>query len=204
MVLQTSDELRQVVEALHSGDLSYETVVLDHCSGFQDMVLKDILGLDKIPEQKGWGLASQQTYGQCTAQCKEYFRGLLGLPCNVVLVAQERNFNEESESDLIAPTVGAAMTPSLTGWLNPACDYIVQMFKREQQEEKQTKIGDKTITRREGTGVIEYCLRTGPHAVYQTKFRVPKGTPLPDAIVDPDYNDIIALIRGEGETTEEE
>src|SRR5271166_1439687 len=38
---------------------TYKTVVLDHASGFADMKLKEILGLEQLPAQKGWGMATQ-------------------------------------------------------------------------------------------------------------------------------------------------
>lgn len=178
----------------------FETVVLDHASGLQDLVLAEILGLSELPAQKGWGLASQQQYGQCTLQCKEVLRDLLSLSANVVIVAQERQFNGEGEqSEILAPYVGAALSPSLTGWLNSAVDYIGQTFIRPKEEVVTRTVGSKAVeTRQRVKGEFEYCLRTGPHDVYQTKFRVPKGRDLPDAIVDPDYDKIQALINGEG------
>lgn len=174
----------------------YQTVVLDHGSGLQDLTLKEILGLEELPAQKSWGMATQQQYGQSSLMCKEVFRSLLSLPNNVVIVAQEREFGSESGSDLIAPTVGAALTPSVTGWLNPACDYVVQTFIRPVMKEQTTKIGTKEMKQLVRGKGVEYCLRTEPHDVYTTKFRVPKGHPLPECIVDPTYTKIVNIIRG--------
>lgn len=188
-----------IVDLLKTVD-QYETVVLDHVTGFQDLVLKEILGIEEIPVQKGWGLASQQQYGQCTQQCKEILRTLLSLPQNVVIIAQEREFNTDNEntSELLSPVVGAALTPSLVGWLNPACDYICQTFLRPQMITKTVKMGGKeqTVTSR-GKGV-EYCLRTAPHDVFTTKFRLPRGAnrELPEVIVDPSYDKLEKLIKG--------
>jgi AAA domain-containing protein len=180
----------------------FKTVILDHCSGLQDLTLKEILGLDELPTQKSWGLASQQQYGQSTSQSKEVFRGLLDLECNTVLIAQERTFggDESGDSEIQTPVVGAALTPSLTGWLNPACDYICQTFKRAKMVENRIKLTGKPdkIQMVRGAGV-EYCLRTAPHDIYTTKFRVPKGQEIPECIVDPDFEKIMALINGEGE-----
>ncbi len=73
------------------------------------------------------------------------------------------------------------------------------MFIRQKMETKKTKVGQgaqsKTIeTEVPGKGV-EYCTRVGPNSVYTTKFRVPKGTPLPEVLVDADYTKLMALIR---------
>lgn len=180
---------------------NFSTLVLDHASGLQDLVLQTILGIDEMPVQKSWGLATQQQYGICTAQCKEHFRRLLDLKCNVVIVAQERGFNDNDEgSDLILPYVGAALTPSLAGWLNPACDYIGNTFLRQKTKVVESKIGTgpnaKTMKTTQKIDGVDYCLRVGPNSVFTTKFRVPRGVELPDAIVDPDYQKIIKLIQG--------
>ena len=180
---------------------AYATVVLDHASGFSDMVLSEIIG-KPVPAQKSWGLASQQQYGQLAMICKESFRRLLGLPCNVVIVAQERTFGGKDDGmdpDLMRPTVGAALTPSLTGWLNPACDYVLQTYKRPVMLRKETvavKGQPPIVTHERGKGV-EYCLRTEPHDIFMTKFRIPKGHYLPECIVDPTWEKIQSVIRGE-------
>jgi hypothetical protein len=176
---------------------NFATVVLDHVTGLQDMVLKEVLGLDEIPIQKSWGLATQQQYGTCILRCKELLSALLSVQANVVLVAQEKDFNTDSEGDLIAPAVGAALTPSLCGWANSVCDYIVNTFLRQHEEVKSKNVNGKTTQVRVKTRKVEYCLRTGPHPVYCTKFRLPKGNPLPESIVDPDYDKIMTIIRGQ-------
>ena len=141
-------------------------------------------------------MAKQQDWGQAALQMKELLRALLGLACNVVIVAQERNFSEESQSDLIAPFVGSALMPSVTGWLNPACDYVCQTYIRQRTEERTIKVGDKSVKRLERVKGVDYCLRTAPDATYASKFRVPRGTDLPECIVDPSYDKIMELING--------
>lgn len=195
VVLQSSMEIDELVD--YAQDSKYKTVVLDHITDFQGLILQEILQLDKIPEQLSWGLATQQQYGQCTLQLKEHLRKLLNLTCNVVLIGQQREYGtSDDDSELAMPYVAASLTPSGVGWLNPACSYICQTFIRSKTIEKQIKIGDKTQTTKVKTGDMEYCLRTGPHSVFTTKFRVPKGTKLPDAIVNPSYDKIMELING--------
>lgn len=198
VALRSSDEMREIVEHVReSGE--FDNIVLDHASGFQDLVLKELLGLDEIPVQKSFGLASQQTYAQVAQMCKEYWRAMMNLPVRVVFVAHQRTFggrDEGSDPDLVAPTVGAGLTPSLCGWLNGACDYIVQCYVRPRMEKRTTSMAGKSVeTTVRGKGV-EYCLRTGPHDVYYTKFRLPKGTPLPECVVDPTYEKVLALSEG--------
>lgn len=196
VVIQSTQEIPEVLDHVKRTG-KYQTVVQDHASGLQDLTLKEILGLEELPAQKSWGMASQQQYGQSSLMCKEILRAILSLDTNVVIVAQEREFKAEGDSELINPTIGAALTPSVVGWLNPACDYIVHTFLQPKMVESKQTIGKQTsIIRTRGKGV-EYCLRTGPHDVYQTKFRVPKGHTLPDAIEDPSYDKILKAIRGE-------
>lgn len=181
----------------------YRTIVSDHITGFQDRVLAEILDIEDLPVQKSWGLASQQQYQQCTAQCKEHFKRMLNLDCNVVFIAQERDFNndEESRSGGINPYVSAALTPSLVGFVNSSCDYLIQTLIRPKMIEKKMVVG---VGKKQKTSVKlvpdgdkkEYVARIAPHDVVMTKFRVPKGHKMPEFLIDPSYDKIMALISG--------
>lgn len=193
--LEHSEELKDIIPHVReSGE--YSTVVLDHASSFQDMVLAEILDIDELPEQSSWGLATQQEYGQCTLQCKQYFRHLLDLPGNVIIVAQERMFDNDSDNDLIEPYIGCALSPSLAGWLHAAPDYIMQMFIRNQVETSTMKVGTKKKQVQKKTGKVEYCLRIGPSEIYVTNVRKPKGGDTADIIVDPTYEKFIEVMEG--------
>lgn len=183
---------------------NYKTVVLDTATMLQDLILAEILGRDQLPTQKSWGMATRDQYGQCGLQTKEHLRSLLNLinlGIHVVIVAQERNFTNETESEILSPSMGANMQPGVAGWLNPAVDYIAQTFLRQSMEEVNVKIGgtDKKVKR--ATGKTDFCLRVGPDPIFTTKFRLPKGTELPEVIVmrekDSVYEKIAALIEGE-------
>lgn len=187
----------QFIPLLEEQAGNFETVVLDHVSGLQDLMLKEILNLSEIPAQKSWGLASQQDYGQCTLKCKELLRRMLAIDdANVVIIGQERENEGKEGSEIISPNVGVATTPSLAGWLNPACDYICQTFIRGKTVAQTTNVGGKAVTIQARGKGVEYCLRTAPHDVFTTKFRIPKGSSLPEVIVDPDYNKILAAVQG--------
>jgi len=199
--LESSAEIMELVGLLITG--RYRTAVLDTAGGLQDMVLKEILGLSELPVQKSWGMAKREDWGTCGQQTKERLRSLLDLAeshgVNVVVIAHERNFNDEGSSDLIFPTVGSALTPSVAGWLNGACDYICQTFIREAETVKEISVGGRKSKVKSKTGGAEYCLRTGPHPVYMTGFRLPPGQDaLPDVIVDPSFDKLNKLIRQGG------
>lgn len=188
----------------HVLESDYKTVVLDHATGVQDLKIKEVLGLSEIPlalyraagKGESWSVVSRQQYGQVALEMKEILRELLKLPQHVIIVAQEREFNADGEGELLMPFVASALTPSVTGWLNPACDFICQTFIRQKTEEKQISIGKKKVNKRRNVKGVDYCLRTAPDPVYTTKFRLPKGTLLPDVVVDPDYVKINKLIQG--------
>ena len=191
----------QVEEAAVAVAGAYSTVVLDTAGGLQDMILKEILGLEDVPIEKSWGMAGRDQWQTCGAQVKERLRNLLGLAdragTHVVVIAHERNFNDEGGSDLIFPTVGAALTPSVTGWLNGACDYLCQTFLREETKARTVKAGKTETAVAVRTGRVEYCLRVGPHPIYQTGFRRPHvaGEVMPDVIVDPSYDEVLKRIQ---------
>lgn len=200
-IVTATDQLKSLLE---DEAPSYATVVLDHVSGLEDLVLKQLLGLEELPAQRTWGLASQQQYGQCAQQCKEYLRAMLNLPGNVVIVGQERVFKGKDDGtadEVIRPTVGVGVMPSLAGWLMPACDYVVQTFKRQNTSTETRVVNGREVTTERRERGIGYCLRTGPHDTYCTKFRVPKGRPLPEYVTlgldDSAYAVIMSLIQGE-------
>jgi hypothetical protein len=195
--LENSDEVTDLVEYLKDDGSKFKTVVFDHLTRFQDLILKEVVGLDEIPEQSSWGLATQEQYGQVTMQAKERLRGLLNLKQNVILIAQQREFNVDQKSDALMPYVASALSPSLVGWLNPAVDYICQTYLAPKMVVKTKTVGGKPVTIRERGEGVDFCLRTAPNEVYTTKFRIPKGSKLPDRIVNPTYEKFIKLVRGE-------
>jgi len=192
-------ELTKIEEAselldIASRDTKYQTVVLDHASSLQDYALMSVLGIEKLPAQRSWGMASQQDWGQCALMTKTVLRDLLSLHKNVVIVAQERDFNTEGDTEQLMPYVASALSPSVVGWLNPAVDYIGQTFIRQKTTVVTTKVGNKEVKTIKPLQGVEYCMRVAPDAVFTTKFRVPKGRPNPGIIVDPTYEKIMALI----------
>jgi hypothetical protein len=205
-VLESSGEVKELTEYVAGDGLAkcgkpYQTVVLDHATELQNLVLREILGLEKLPEQLGWGVAKQQDWQQCGLQTKELMRAIMDLSCHVVIIAQERVFNprdgEDSESNVIAPTVGSALMPGTTGWLNTAADYIVQTFKRQRRVKKKVKLGGKEVEKWfDVPGKVDYCLRVGPDPTFTTKIRTAHGTEdIPDVIPDPTFAKFHKLVQ---------
>lgn len=193
--VKASSEIDELIEICKEG--KYKSVCLDHGSGLRDLILMEVLGLEDVPVQKDWGIAKRDDWGTVGAQLKERIRSLLLLAemegLDVMIIAHEHNFNEESSSDLIMPTVGAALGSSVMNWVNGAVDYVAQTFIREEIIKKTVKIGGKIKTTTRTGDKKEYCLRIGPHPVFMTGFRTVKAE-LPDVIVNASHAKIVDLI----------
>ena len=203
------EEVPEICGAINAGKLSYNTVVVDHCTGMQNFVLRKILGVDDLPVQKSWGMAKREEWQQCNAQMQEILKMIADLnSTNVVFIAQERELEErdmgdlgEINDDIVIPRVQSALTPGTAGWLNYTCDYVCSTFIRpkiEKVEQIEEVNGKKVKSVQEvNTGLPQYCMRTGFSRRFVTKFRVPgaHNNPLPKIIVDPTYEKIMALIK---------
>lgn len=202
VLLRRCEELREIVEGpLAAG--KYKSAVLDNGTKFRDMRLSEILGLDGVPVTKGFGFASRENYMECATSLKEMWRPLLQLGrdrrINLVVIAQEANPSEDSSGnhDMIIPEIGSDLGKSLRNWLNAECDYIGQTLIRNKVVKTKVPQGDVTVEVEQKTGKAEYCLRVGPHEVYQSGFRIPLGKELKeDFLVDPTHAKILQLIQG--------
>lgn len=196
IVIEKVSDITEVTNYLENND-KYQTVVVDHVTSFADKVLAEILGIEKTPEQKFWGMATQQQYGQCTLQCKELLRPILDLPHNRIFIGQERVFGGDEENQLITPRIGPAVSPALAGWLEHSCDYLLGTYLRPQVTSKKITQGGKQKIITKETGKVEYCLRIYPHPTYASKVRIPKEftDSLPECIVDPDYDKFMEVIQ---------
>lgn len=191
--LEDPYELPELID--YAAANGFETVTIDHITEFCSMVLARVLKLDKLPEQLSWGLAKQQDYQQMGLQAKELLRSLLDFPGNSLFLGQQRTYDmvEDEDGSPLMPYVSISATPAVSGWLAPACDYIVQTYKDPTVTTVTKKIGQKEVTK-EIKGPVGYFARTGPSEIYTTKFRVPLGVELPDVIEDPSYQKMAHLL----------
>lgn len=199
--LLDSTELITITDSLMN-ECPYDLVVLEHATAYQDMILCEILNVDKLPEQKSWGMATREQYGQCTNQFKERMNRLLQVPCSTIVVAQERDFTSDKETaiDVSVPMVGSALSPSAVNWLNSKSDFICQCYVAPKFDTQVVKIGEgKTATETRisvPTDKNEYRMRLGSSGRFMTRCRVPMGTKIPDSIVDPTYEKLYKLANG--------
>jgi hypothetical protein len=179
--IRSTAEFERVRDAKARG---FRTVALDHAGGLQALVIKEMLGLANVPLIKSWGMADQQVWGAIN-----------------VSVAHERTI--QSKGEVGQTKIGPALTPQSLGFMNAAHNYICQTFKRNvvERREEVTELegGQKETTVIEiPTGEVEYALRVGPSSTFITGFRLPMGRDaLPEAIVNPTYDKILKLIKGD-------
>lgn len=193
---ETFDELLPLVRD------NYASAGLDHGGGLMDILFREVLGYE--PDQfitRTYGMAQRETWGVINSQFIERVSRLLDLAdrhgTNVVIIAHERNFGDESNSDIIRAKVGPALTPGTAQWLDGACDYICQCFVRPGKKAVEVTTNGQKETTYQPTGKIEYCLRIVTDGTHRAGFRVPEGVVLPDSVVDPSYEKLKKIIHGE-------
>lgn len=195
---------------VHEGE-AYASIMLDNATKLRDMRVVELFasrGME-VPDRKPFLFAGQvwkDVWTQCSKDMKDLLRPLLDLPrvmpMNVIIIAQEQNFTSEEGtsavgSELLRPSVGSALGKGLCDWLHAECDYICQTLIRAEMKHQEMLVDGTDIGTDAPTGRKQYCLRVGPHEIYQTGFRLPNGGTIKEEfIIDPSYEKIAALIGG--------
>lgn len=196
--IESSAEFRELVEYAKGG--KYKTVVLDTAGGLQDLIIKEELMLPDVPVQKSYGMLDRDGWIPINAATKECLDKFLNLAdkfdINTIVIAHERAFNEDKSNPLVTTKISSALSPGVARYLDTAVDYLCQTYKEEEVQTitEDDGLGGK-ITVNKRTGKTLYWLRTGPHSVYRTGFRVPPEVALPDRI-KPKYEEVVDLIKG--------
>jgi hypothetical protein len=176
----------------------YKTVIIDTMTQLQQVCLEYILRDKKKDADRvgDWGTMTRREWGDASGMMKDWIINFRNLPIEVVFLAQEKVSNiEEDENDdsdnRIMPSVGSDVMKSVRSSLNAAVSFIGNTFILSRTTKKEVK--GKKISKKEAI----YCLRVGPNSVYDTKIRKPKGVPPPAYIENPEYRDLIEIIKGE-------
>lgn len=183
---QVWDDLEQVYWFLASGTSKYKTVVLDQITQLQDLVMAkhradEGMDPDEILAKRDWGQISGLTKTWLLN-----FKDLIDRGLHVVLIAHQREDDAEGEGEgQLTPSIGPRLMPSVSSAITGAAGLIGNTFIRER------------FLGTERTRVLEYCLRIGPHASYITKVRHSVDITTPDVVVNPTYEKLCAVIRGE-------
>lgn len=193
----------------------FKTIVVDHLSGFQDLVLKGIIGND-VPQQKFWGLAQQQEWGQVSYQMKELLAPMLDLDMNVVWIAHERSFEPKkaleggraiiaADAQVAKAFIGPALTPGVADWVNGAVNFVLQTYKTEKRVMTKVTMGEgDNIMEQEVEEVkrgADYWIRMEASNIYRSKIRLPRKWldrlhDIKVGVKDSPYELIMRMIQG--------
>lgn len=194
--ITTLEELDHTFWWLTKHPDKYKTVVIDTMSQLQQLVVGEVAGKKKkgVARAGDWGTLTKRDWGDVAAVLKERIINFRDLKMNVVFIAQDRTFNmseEEEDEQFLDPEVGPALSPSVAKCLNAAVSVIGNTLIRNKEIKKE--VNGKKIRRKK----TQYCLRIGPNPLYVTKMRKPKDIELPDLLIDPDYESIMEIIKGD-------
>lgn len=182
---------------------TYQTHVLDTCTSLQDMLLKELMGLENVPVQLNWGTVGEDYYRARSEQAKEVMRLYRDLPCNTVFVAQEKDHQPpqdrknklirglELESFFAADLGGATVK-----WMHDACDYIGRLYIDKETRTTTSKVQGKDVTMTVETGRSVRRLRTLFHPNYAAGFRSATPDKVPEYIEEPTWDKILKVIQG--------
>jgi len=195
------DDLEETYWWLYKNPTAYKAIGLDTVSQMQGLALEKVMGgKARHPKMKGkalgdFGSMSRKEWGMVASLMKDWLTRFRDLPCEVVFLAQDRTSkDEEAEADeIITPSVGPALSPSVASHLNASVHVIGNTFIR--QRIVKTKVKDKAAVKTIQKKVTEYCLRLAPDPVYVTKVRKPKDIILPSVLVDPTYERLMAIVN---------
>lgn len=185
------EQFEQVYWYLKSPENKYKTVVIDAVSQLQDFAL--IAALAENNKDEG-APVSKRDFGVAAGRLKTWiinYRDLVDDNINVVFLAHDRtNEGEEGDDGEMTPSVGPRLMPSVASVLTAAVKIIGNTFVKESHE----KLEGGKVKRS-----VVYCMRLGPHAYYTTKVRQPKGSYAPEIIEDPNFTDMVSIMKGEFE-----
>ena len=134
------------------GERPFETVVIDGVTSWNDVILQEILGVEQeqMDAILSFGKVSQEQYVERAERMIKHLRPWFALPCNVVVIAQERDHNPPKNekgrilgSKLIRPAQMESFFSLDVGdspctWIQNACDFTGQLYMdAESKVEKQ-------------------------------------------------------------------
>jgi len=192
--------------------LSY---VVDGATSYQDIVLKEIMGWESVPEQLNFRSVGENdrerkdNYQKRAEKTKEGLRPFLTLPGHVVVLAKEKDHNPPKDDmsglhkmakgfrseSYFASDIGGGVA----NWLHDACDYIGRLYFDKEVTRREILVNERPSGTfiEEETGRIVRRLRTMFHPNYAAGFRSANPERVPEFIENPTFEKIYEIIRGE-------
>jgi hypothetical protein len=192
----------------------FKTVVLDTVTGYQDLILAEILNLPDIPEQLNWGFVSEDEYRKRSEKTRAALRHWIDVPAHVLFLAKEKDHNPPKDrvSKVIRPAqlesfFAADVGGATCNWLHDVCDFVIQLYQdRETRDEEESHtVNGQKVTRKVTveTGKIVRRARTVYHPNFAAGFRSERPDRIPEYLEAETpaamYAGLMNLIRGEEE-----
>jgi len=184
-------ELEDVYWALKNGKHDYDTIVFDTISGMQTTAIEQVKTENKMDQEDA---LSRRNWGEVSSMMSQWLMHFRDLELHVVFLSPDRTKNtrdeeeeQEYEEGQLEPEVGPAVIPSVARMVNAAVKVIGNTYIRQTHK---TKDGKRVV-------VTGYMLRIGPNPFYITKIRSPKSYRSPGSIVNPTFDKIRRIMKGE-------
>ena len=182
--------LEEVYWELKNGDHNYKTVVIDATHSMQNLALQEARD---ISGKKDKDQTSQRDFGQASNLMNQWiyhYRDLRDDDVNVVFLCHDRLREVDSDDDeIILPEMGPRLMPGVAGTLLGAVNIVGYTFIKE-------TITKSKIAGQRSTREVQYGLKLGPNSVYATKIRSPKENDVPEFLIDPTYDKLVDVIKG--------
>jgi hypothetical protein len=202
-----SEKVLAVVDAVRrhalAGQCPFRRVVIDGLTSWNDVILAEVLGVpwDQVPGILGIGKVSADQYTERSERMIRYLKPVLALPCDVWLLAQEKDHNPPKEDTttrsgkrysrpvqtrLMQEVHPAAQEGSFWSLavgdaaalhVQNACDFVLQLYEDNEWEEQ--RLPDVVVDGRVVPGATQSVptgrrvkrLRCTYHANYAARVR---------------------------------
>lgn len=212
-----SEKVLAIVDAIRQrsaqGKVPFSKVVIDGLNSWFEVILSEVLGTEyeSMPAILSKGKVSTDQYVERSERLIRYLRPVLDLPCDVWLLAQEKDHNpprddrdrvrgsklmrEAHSSAQEGSFYSFAISDEATRWVQNACDFVMQLY--EENEFREEKSPDVVFNNQTVPGTVQLVptgrrvkrLRCQYHTNYAARFRSPDYRSVPDYIEAPTPED---------------
>lgn len=193
LAMDNWSDVEDIYWAINRNPERYKSIVLDTVAGMQNLAIAKVKEDNNIDESES---ISRRGWGEVAGLMNTWLMNFRDLPMHVVFLAPDRiknNATEDEDEEVqpeegrLEPEVGPAVIPSVARSLNAAVKVIGNTYIRQRQKVKEGKVVE----------ITGYMVRVGPHPYYITKIRSPKKFRTPGSILDPSYDKILKVMKGE-------
>lgn len=185
IMVSTWEEFEAVYRYLESGEHPYGGAIVDTGTQLQDIAM---VNARKVGQAKD--MMTRRSWGVLSTTLAPRLLDFRNLPIDLIILAQDRrdqnDADVEDEDDLL-PEFGPGFMPSVAKVVSAMVKVIGQTY-----------VTEKEITKGKKKGKLEpqFRMRLGPHPLYLTKIRVPKGNNVPRSIPNPTVEKIQEYMEG--------